>query len=128
MNLIKKLVVLIAVAGTMGPAQAIAPTCDPRTLTPTVTKQTGFFAASGAAHAYSFADTPNFPDGWERQTLLASGSFSGRVSGLADGPAGGGHKFSAAEGPEEPPGWMMLLAGLATVGFIARRKASLAAG
>ena len=171
MNLIKKLVVLIASAGAMGSAQAIDQTYDLGTLSPTVQQQTEFFASGG-----SFVDIYNFTIGTEYQTLatsavsysptgtgivsdltltlyggadgtgsvlgsvsssnggaidysnlFASGSFSAKVSGLADGQAGGGYAFSVAAVPE-PSGWMMLLAGLAVVGFMARRKASLAAG
>jgi hypothetical protein len=58
--------------------------------------------------------------------LLTPGDFSVRVSGVA-GPAGGGFSFSTAANPE-PAEWMLLLAGLVVVGFMARRKASLVAG
>lgn len=148
MNLIKKLVVLIASMGAIGSALAGA------------TQQTDFFAASGVSGAYSFADLFDFSIGAEQQTLLASavsftpsgmsvdathvgdltitiyggasdysyrpasGSFSAEVSGLAGGQVGGGYQFSVAAVPE-PSGWMMLLAGFAVVGFMARRKASL---
>jgi hypothetical protein len=57
--------------------------------------------------------------------LLAAGSFSAKVSGLADGS--GGYNFSIAAVPE-PSEWMMLLAGLVVVGFMARRKTSLVTG
>lgn len=53
--------------------------------------------------------------------LLAAGSYSASLSGIADGSLGGGYEFSIAAVPE-PAEWMMLLAGLAVLGFIARRK------
>jgi hypothetical protein len=53
--------------------------------------------------------------------LLATGIFSVKVSGLADGRVGGGYNFSIAAVPE-PSGWMLLLCGLATVGFMVQRK------
>ena len=59
-------------------------------------------------------------------TLLTPGDFSVRISGTA-GPAGGGFSFSTAANPE-PAEWMMLLAGLVVVGFMARRKTRLMAG
>jgi len=59
--------------------------------------------------------------------LLTPGDFSARISGTA-GPLGGGFSFSTAAHNPEPAEWMMLLAGLVVVGFIARRKASLLAG
>jgi hypothetical protein len=58
--------------------------------------------------------------------LLTPGDFSVRISGTA-GPVGGGFSFSTAANPE-PAEWMMLLAGLVVVGFIARRKTRLMAG
>ena len=58
--------------------------------------------------------------------LLTPGDFSVRISGAA-GPAGGGFSFSTAANPE-PAEWMMLLAGLVVVGFMARRKTRLMAG
>lgn len=60
-------------------------------------------------------------------SALISGSYSARISGLADGGAGGGFLFSVAATPE-PAEWMMLLAGLMVVGFIARRRTSLVTG
>ena len=59
--------------------------------------------------------------------LLAAGNFSVKVSGFADGQAGGGYNFSIAAVPE-PSEWMMLLAGFMVVGFMARRKTSLVTG
>ena len=58
--------------------------------------------------------------------LLTPGDFSARISGTA-GPVGGGFSFSTAANPE-PAEWMMLLAGLVVVGFMARRKTRLMAG
>lgn len=52
-----------------------------------------------------------------------SGAYSVGVSGMADGSLGGGYQFSIAAVPE-PAEWMMLLAGLAVLGFIAKRKAN----
>lgn len=57
----------------------------------------------------------------DQSGVLAAGSYSLQISGLADGAAGGGYQFSVAAVPE-PAEWMMLLAGLAVLGFIARRK------
>ncbi len=59
--------------------------------------------------------------------LLTPGDFSARISGTA-GPLGGGFRFSIAAHNPEPAEWMMLLAGLVVVGFMARRKTSLVAG
>lgn len=59
--------------------------------------------------------------------VLAAGNFSVKVSGLADGLLGGGYNFSISAVPE-PSEWMMLLAGLVVVGFMARRKTDLLAG
>jgi hypothetical protein len=59
-------------------------------------------------------------------TFLTPGDFSVRISGTA-GPVGGGFSFSTAANPE-PAEWMMLLAGLVVVGFMARRKTRLMAG
>jgi len=51
-----------------------------------------------------------------------SGNYSVGVSGIiADGSLGGEYQFSIAAVPE-PAEWMMLLAGLAVLGFIAKRK------
>ena len=58
--------------------------------------------------------------------LLTPGDFSVRISGTA-GSVGGGFSFSTAANPE-PAEWMMLLAGLVVVGFMARRKTRLMAG
>ena len=60
-------------------------------------------------------------------TVLASGDYSARISGVANGEVGGGFQFSIAAVPE-PAEWMMLLAGLAVVGFMARRKTRLVTG
>lgn len=64
----------------------------------------------------------------DQSGVLAAGNYSARISGTADGTLGGGYQFSIAAVPE-PAEWMMLLAGLAVLGFIARRKtAGLMAG
>ena len=60
-------------------------------------------------------------------TVLASGDYSARISGTANGEVGGGFQFAIAAVPE-PAEWMMLLAGLVVVGFMARRKSSLVTG
>ena len=52
---------------------------------------------------------------------LVSGDYFLKVSGVADGSLGGAYQFSIAAVPE-PAEWMMLLAGLAVLGFIAKRK------
>ena len=57
-------------------------------------------------------------------TVLGSGDYSARVTGLANGGAGGGFQFAIAAMPE-PAEWMMLLAGFVVVGFMTRRKTSL---
>jgi hypothetical protein len=57
----------------------------------------------------------------ELSRAILAGSYSARVSGLADGKAGGGFQFSVAANPE-PAEWMMLLAGLVAVAFMAQRK------
>jgi hypothetical protein len=59
--------------------------------------------------------------------LLAQGSYSARISGLADGSLGGGYQFSVSANPEAAE-WMMLLFGLVLVTFIVRRRSSLMAG
>ena len=61
-------------------------------------------------------------------TELTPGSFSMLVTGKADGVSGGGFQLAAAAHNPEPAEWVMLLAGLMVVGFIARRKTSLMAG
>jgi MYXO-CTERM domain-containing protein len=58
---------------------------------------------------------------------LAEGAYSLRLSGLANGALGGGYQLSVSAAPE-PAAWMLLLAGLGLVAFVARRKASLMAG
>lgn len=58
---------------------------------------------------------------------FAAGTFSVKVSGIADTQLGGGYSFSIAAMPE-PAEWMMLLAGLVVVAFMARRKTSLITG
>jgi hypothetical protein len=54
-------------------------------------------------------------------SAFLSGDYSVHVSGIADGSLGGGYDFSIAAVPE-PAEWAMLLAGLAVLGFIAKRK------
>src|SRR6267143_395187 len=61
-------------------------------------------------------------------TELSPGSFSMLVTGKADGLSGGGFRLAVASHNPEPAEWMMLLAGLVVVGFIARRKIGLVAG
>jgi PEP-CTERM motif-containing protein len=58
--------------------------------------------------------------------FLTPGEFSTRISGTA-GPLGGGFQFSIAATPE-PAEWMLMLAGLVVLGFVARRKIGLVAG
>ena len=52
---------------------------------------------------------------------LVAGDYFLKVSGVADGSLGGAYQFSIAAVPE-PGEWAMLLAGLAVLGFIAKRK------
>lgn len=56
--------------------------------------------------------------------ILAQGDYSVQISGLADGTLGGGYQLSVLAVPE-PAEWMMLLAGLMVVTFVARRKTRL---
>src|SRR6266850_4219245 len=56
-------------------------------------------------------------------TLLA-GNYSAKISGLVSGTLGGGYQFVVSANPE-PAEWMLLLAGLMVVGFMARRRTSL---
>ena len=58
--------------------------------------------------------------------VLTPGEFSARISGMV-GPLRGGYEFSVAATPE-PAEWMLLLAGLVGLGFVARRKIGLVAG
>jgi hypothetical protein len=172
MNLLKKLLAVIASAGMM--ASAHATTYDMGTLSPTVQEQSAFYgsgsfmdiynfsvsAEQGALLASAVSYTPSGistdithvtaltiaiyggADGTgsvlgtasssngsllDYSNVLATGTFSAKVSGLADGLVGGGYNFSIAAVPE-PSGWMMLLAGLVVVGFMARRKTDLLAG
>lgn len=85
------------------------------------------YAGSGAAG--SALETRLSADGSliDLATVLASGDYSARISGLVGGEVGGGFQFSIAAVPE-PAEWMMLLAGLVVVGFMARRKTSLVTG
>jgi hypothetical protein len=171
MNLLKKLLLVIATTGMIGSVQA---QIDLGILSPTVQDQSGFLTSG------SFAEIFNFSIGAEHQGFLGSsiglasdgtptigtisdltltlfagsnatgpiqgsvtsangslidlsgtlaqGDYSLRISGLiADGALGGGYKLSVSAAPE-PAEWMMLLAGLVAVGFMARRKTSLVAG
>lgn len=59
--------------------------------------------------------------------LLAQGSYSAKISGIADGTLGGGYQFAVSANPEAAE-WMMLLLGLGLVTFIVRRRSSLIAG
>jgi MYXO-CTERM domain-containing protein len=52
--------------------------------------------------------------------ILTPGEFSAKISGIV-GPLRGGYEFSVAASPE-PAEWMLLLAGLVGLGFVARRK------
>ena len=175
MNLLKKLLAVIASAGMM--ASAHATTYSMGTLSPTVQEHSAFYGSG----SFSFMDIYNFSVSAEQGALLASavsytpsgistaithvtdltiaiyggadgtgsvlgtvsssngslidysnvlatGTFSAKVSGLADGLVGGGYNFSIAAMVPEPSGWMMLLAGLVVVGFMARRKTDLLAG
>jgi hypothetical protein len=57
----------------------------------------------------------------DQSGVLAAGDYSVRIAGTTDGALGGGYQVSIAAVPE-PAEWMMLLAGLAVLGFIAKRK------
>lgn len=172
MNPVRKLFVVIALAGMMGSAQA-AP-FELGTLGSTTQQNTQIFPTS---EPLAFEDIYNFTIG-DLHTLLASavghtpegttpeeahvsnlslslfasadgsslgsvssasgtqvdlsqnlvsGNYFLKVSGIADGSLGGAYQFSIAAVPE-PAEWMMLVAGLLLMGFIARRKTSLVAG
>jgi hypothetical protein len=57
---------------------------------------------------------------------LVEGAYSLRVSGFANGALGGGYQLAVSAAPE-PAEWLMLLAGLTLLVFVARRKAGLMA-
>jgi MYXO-CTERM domain-containing protein len=93
--------------------------------TPSSTSVTGLqlelfsgFNAPGTARLFTGLDLD--------AELLTPGEFSARISGMV-GPLRGGYEFSVAATPE-PAEWMLLLAGLVGLGFIARRKIGLVAG
>ena len=83
---------------------------------------------AGADGAGSVLGTASSSDGSmiDLAAALDPGLFSARVTGLADGQAGGGFLFSVAAVPE-PAEWMMLVCGLLAIGFMARRRTSWAA-
>ena len=59
---------------------------------------------------------------------LAQGDYSVKVAGLVhDATLGGAYRLAVSANPE-PAGWILMLAGLMIVVFIARRKTSLVAG
>ena len=55
------------------------------------------------------------------QTLLAPGNYHATVTGTGDGLAGGFYSFALAAVPE-PGGWAMMLAGVAAMGLVFRRR------
>jgi hypothetical protein len=157
MKLLKDLLVVIAATGAMGSAQAQIPgnTFDLGTLTPAGTVTTDTFASGSFLDTFIFTiSTTNtmFTGATESSnvtnlqfqlldsgnTLLFSGlnlsadltpgSYHALISGDVASPGTSGtFSFSTAANPE-PAEWMMLLAGLVVVGFMARRKTSLMAG
>ena len=73
----------------------------------------------------SLYDSSNFFLGSAPLNLTATlspGNYEMRVSGLADGTSGGGYGFAIAAIPE-PGQWLMLLAGIAMLGVMVRRRA-----
>ena len=155
MNLSRKLLAVVAMAGMIGSALAVE---ELGTLSPALLLQTHTYADTT-----TFADVYNFTVGTQYQTVLGS-AFGTSVSDLtlavySDGAlvsqvsspngslidqsgfllagnysahvsgvaqAGGGYQFSVAATPE-PAEWMLLLCGLMVAGFIARRKMDLVA-
>lgn len=94
--------------------------------TPSATSVTGLqlelfsgFNAPGTAKLFTGLDLD--------AVLLTPGEFSARISGTVAPLLRGGYEFSIAATPE-PAEWMLLLAGLVGLGFVARRKIGLVAG
>jgi hypothetical protein len=57
---------------------------------------------------------------------MSAGPYYLSVSGLADGSSGGQYMLSITAAVPEPETYALLLAGLALVGFVARRRNELA--
>lgn len=174
MNLLKRLLAVLACAGVMGSAHALDHTLSLGPLAATTAVQAEFYTTPSVTIPYSFADLFNFTLGAQSQLVtagavslapagdsaglmhtsnltltlysgadaggsvlstassaggamigtsdtLGAGSYSAKVTGTADGVVGGGYLFSIAAVPE-PAEWMLLLCGLVTIGFIARRR------
>jgi len=77
-----------------------------------------FYSADGSVIGESSLSNGSMID---LSGAFLSGSYSVGVSGIANGDLGGEYQFSIAAVPE-PGEWAMLLAGLAVLGFIAKRK------
>lgn len=77
-----------------------------------------FYSADGSLIGEASSSNGSFID---LSGAFLSGSYSVGVSGIANGDLGGEYQFSIAAVPE-PGEWAMLLAGLAVLGFIAKRK------
>lgn len=70
---------------------------------------------SGAGESSTLFDVP----------LLAGASYRFEVTGLVGGSSGGLYSFVAAAAPvPEPESWLLLLAGLAAVGWVVLRRNS----
>ncbi len=157
MKLLKNLLAVIAATGVMGSAQAQTPgnIFNLGTLTPTVTATTDTFASGSFLDTFNFTigTTHNVFTGTTASSNVANlqfqlldsgntllftglnlsgyltpGDYHALISGNVASPGNSGaFTFSVAATPE-PAEWMMLLAGLVVVGFMARRKTSLVAG
>lgn len=61
-------------------------------------------------------------DAYNVVSLMSAGPYYLSISGLADGSSGGQYMLSIAAPVPEPETYALLLAGLALVGFVARRR------
>ena len=68
--------------------------------------------------SWTFGGTPEY----NLVSLMSAGPYYLAVSGLADGSAGGHYVLNIAAPVPEPETYALLLAGLALVGFVARRR------
>jgi hypothetical protein len=156
MKLLKNLLAVIAATGVMGSAQAQTSgnIFNLGTLTPTVTATTDTFASGSFLDTFNFTigtthtvftgttESSNVANlqfqlldsgntllytGLNLSGYLSPGNYYALISGNVASPGNGAFTFSVAANPE-PAEWMMLLAGLVVVGFMARRKTSLVAG
>lgn len=104
MNLLMRLVVVIASAGAMVTAQAVDPALQPGPRSPIAAERAASHFASGAP-----------------ATVRVPGETSAQRPGVAGGRSAGESR-SSEPAVAESDGWMRLLSGLVFVAFIARRK------